>query len=673
MASRSYECPARTAPEGDRLAWLKRSRAEAMQWLQTQPSYREFNEAVSILDETDGLDDIPEELSNVTAGEVRRNIREMVGVLSDLRALATFRTENKSLYNVGVVLDKLSDAWWYMERPKRQVKGSIQVAAIAGTGFLCPDWNPDANGKGRGNIQLTVLPPHRVLPVGLPEDGDYQSAYCVHLVKETPISQAHKKWWDQRGKISADRETPSWMRKGMQRFTEFLSPVLQMFGAANLPRDNDPTFPTVDIVYSYIDDFSVNLTGKPIVMGQPNTMWEYTVPSLGDDIPLGVNDAAGNPLYRKATTEDARLYPMRRLVIWCESGILYDDTSYWWHGRVPAIPVELDRWQWEAIGRPLTHDVVRLERSLTRVMRVIDDMAVCRASPPLVAQEELPPAYAEGFSPRMPNQTLHMTSLSGEPIKPILPADFYNLPTYIVDWVKYLEARIQRLMGVNDASALMKARQLPASDSIEKLREMAGPILKEMTESIELSMQELGTQWMWLAFEFYTAQRRIQVLGKDGITEEDLDYDPGTLVPSHLPGESTDKPSRATRLERAKYFAGQFSFFVTPGSLHQITQLSQKLVLLQLKKMGFPIDNWTLADIFNLTNFGAAPEGANTIMERWVAQQRMAEEAAARMAEQTGKGGGPGQGAGGGRPNTNARAPQIQQKDQGTRSSVVTS
>ena len=92
-------------------------------------------------------------------------------------------------------------------------------------------------------------------------------------------------------------------------------------------------------------------------------------------------------------------------------------------------------------------------------------------------------------------------------------------------------------------------------------------------------------------------------------------------------------------------------------------------MLLQLQKTGFPMDPWTLAEAFDVPNFGSPPVGARTVMERWLAWMRMQAEIKQALAPPQA----PGQGKGGGRPNSNSKSPHIQNKDGGTRSTISTS
>ena len=137
--------------------------------------------------------------------------------------------------------------------------------------------------------------------------------------------------------------------------------------ASNAETNGVTTAPEVDLYYTYINDPSLNESGMELHSDQftvtdnehktVGTTWEYTVPPLGSQIPtgrmiagyepqLGVDQQAQDvvnttatltPETRMAGRQDAKMYPLRRLIIWCRSAVLYDGPSHYLHGMVPAI------------------------------------------------------------------------------------------------------------------------------------------------------------------------------------------------------------------------------------------------------------------------------------------------------------------------------------------------
>ncbi|MGH9438189.1 MAG: hypothetical protein ACRD22_09905, partial [Terriglobia bacterium] len=150
--------------------------------------------------------------------------------------------------------------------------------------------------------------------------------------------------------------------------------------------------------------------------------------------------------------------------------------------------------------------------------------------------------------------------------------------------------------------------------------------------------------------------------------EEEFDFSPAGMVPSHMAWEDTRQPSQYSIFERGVAHLNNFMFYITPGSLHEITQTSRQLLLLQLYKLGLPIDPWTLMEAFAIPNVGPPPLGTKSVIERWVDWNYLKAGIAARI-----ESGMPQQQEGRGRKPTNQKAPHVETKDNGTRSTIATS
>ena len=706
--SDQYVVPSYSSTEEARLGWLKNAIREGEVYIKNQTAHTDFQKAKDIIAGV-SEDKIPQSLSKISVNLQKRLIRDIVATMSNIRPLWGYSTDNKDLDSQSEVLNKLLLSWYQSTFVDRGLKKGLQYAAVFGTGYIGPSWESDFWTRGRGDIAIKAYSPENVIPCQVPESHDLQKCYAVTLREEVPINLARAMAPTMAHKIVPDRSNPSGIRKGVSRMTSFLSPVLNRFAADQKARKAvDTVFPVVDIHQTYIMDLSVNEGPDPIVMGEPGTYWHYVVPVLGSDIPSG-KDTLGNQTFRKATVEDAMLYPFRRLITWCSNGILRDGPSYWWHGKVPAVKIVFDDWAWEFLGYSMTRDQNPIEQSSNSLRRAIDDSANARLRPTLLHDDRtISKSLMESLDTRIPGQSVGVDlTMSERPIRPALEANYYDVPQWVLEVVNKNEETQKYLSGVQDFSAIAKARQIPSSDSLEKILEMAGPMVTDMSRGMESSLGQLGEMVKCLFFEFYTAARRMQILGKNGITEEDYDYSPGSLIPSHLPTEDKSLPPASSMGERARKYMNSFFFKITPNSLHQITQLSRKLLYIQLLKAGIPIDPWTMAEVNDIPNFGPPPEGTTTVFQRWVAFERLKGDlqahiqakameimAAAQMKSALlgqalgGQGGGGQPGVEGsnlpqpshspalgdnppGRPARVGENPQIQQKDGGTRSTIT--
>lgn len=633
MSQNIFRAPYFAAEANVKLAFWKDLVREGETFIRTQTAYSNFKEARNIIAGIEHQKK-PNQLSKTKVNLQKRLIRDVVSTMSNLRPLWNYATDNRELDEQAELLNKLLLNWYQTTFADRSIKKALQYAAVYGTGFLGPDWKSDYWTRGRGDIVLKAYSPENVLPTQLPADNNIQRAYAVTFREEVPINLAHSMFPTLANKIVPDRQAPTGMQRGMGKLGTFLSPVLNRFAAdQKTNRAIDNVFPTVDIYQTYILDLTINETNAPIVMGEPGTYWSYIVPPLNSDIPDGKN-ADGSPKFRKATVEDAMLYPFRRLVTWCNSTELRDGPSYWWHGRVPAVKLSFDEWAWEFLGYSMTRDLDPIEQSSNTIRRAMDDAANAKLRPAMMYDDRtMAQGTVEAFDTRQPGKAIGVDfTITDTPMRPAVPAEYYRIEPEHFQMIDKNDAMMKYLSGVVDMEAITKAQQLPSSDTVEKIFEMAGPLVTDISRNMEAAMGELGEMVKCMFFEFYTAPRRIQVLGPDGITKSDMEpYDPATLIPSHMPGEDQSVISAYSKIERAKKYMNSFFFRITPNSLHQITQLSRKLLYIQLQKAGQPIDPWTMAEINDIPNFGKPPAGTNTVYDRWLAFERIKGELQANI------------------------------------------
>lgn len=616
ITDNEYVCPMAGVDPDRILRYLQDAVVASETFIRNQPAAVDFEKARNIIA---GLNDtkIPQQLSRLNVNLTKRLIRDIVSTMSNLRPLWGYTTDNPELDQTSSLLNKLLLNWYQTTFVDRSIKKALQYGAVFGTGYIGPDWKKDFWTRGRGEIALNVYSPEDVLPHQIPKDNDIQRAYAVTLREEVPINLARAMFPTLADKIVPDRTAPGNLRKGLSRLASFLSPVLNRFGATQRAKKSiDKVFPVVDIFQTYVMDPTVNIGPDPVVMGEPGAYWSYIVPVLGSDIP----DTRGGT--RKATIEDAMLYPFRRLITWCNSTILRDGPSYWWHGMVPAVPIHFDTWAWEFLGFSMTRDLASLEESSNTLRRAMDDSTNARLRPPLMYDDRsISASQMESIDTRVPGQAIGVDFSGGEnPIRPIVPLGHYEVPQSAFMMVEKNDEMMKYLAGVNDMAAVTKAAQIPSSDTVEKIFEQAGPMVTDISRGMEASLGRLGEMIKCMFFEFYTAKRRLEILGKDGLTQEDTSYfDPATLVPGHLPEENPERPSIYSAVERARRYMNNFYFKIVPNSLHNITQMSRKLLYIQLQKAGIPMDPWTLADVMDIPNFGRPPEGADTVFKRWIA------------------------------------------------------
>ena len=710
------------ACEPDELfAWSQQMLSDARSYLRLQPAYKYIADGMDIINGDFLVTDI-QSLSNVKTEATVRNTREIVAAQTNLRIIPAFKSEAEQYREQNQILNKGFMAWQNMTFADRRVRAAWQYASAAGTGYIGPRYDPNFHYRGKGDIVWDAYGPLDVLPLGLPPGLNLQGAYAVALRKKMPIHQVWRMFPLQRDNIKPNRVTTQGKGMVIAQAVKFASAVLKRFGQGVRQPEEASTWDTTDVYYIYIDDDSVNETGHPLEIcgpdGQWGTSWSYTVPFVGQDIPTGRILSGGVQEFRKAKREDCLVYPNRRLVIATDTCIVNPapehQSSYRWDGAVPVAQFRADDWAWNFLGFPVTRYGQSLEKMLIELWRGINDQMNLRLNPSAFFDRgSTATAMLQTTNPRIPGLRVGLDmqlNNAASQFTPMLPVQWYETSPVILEAVsKILPALLKEQMGVADVSAMARARQLPSGDSTEKLLEAMGPLVKDQSRNMEASIRALGEMWKSDWFQFATAKRRMQLLGPEGVTEEDFDYEPGTLIPLEQdPNAVNGKPSyvpmahgpngswsyepgsdssvrmpnlSVAQFERARWHKNNFTFSVTPYSLHELNSTTRKLFMLQLMKAGFPLSWWTQAEMFDVKNFGpcmikdeetGGMREARNEIERWTVQLEIQARVAQAMGAGRGAGGGKGKGPRG-RPETYQQPPVLEGKQGGATSTVRTS
>ena len=684
---REWQSPPAGTSEDRRLGWLSEATEEGQLWLKAQRGYSDFRKSLDILSGIDTTPTLADYRSKVSTNRLKRNVREVVGTMAKLRPMWGYHSDNKSYETQAAMMNKVTRAWYLESFADRKVKEALQYAAATGRGWARPVYRRRMYGTGAGDITLFTYGAPCFLPNQLPASGDWQEAYAVHILEEMPVAMAHgmfpsfqdrltphsSRYWYMNDNVRKS-SSGNWMSRAFRR-------VSGAIGGANTDQLTELLVP---MRYSYIIDLSINRTDREIPMGEPGASWSYTVPYVGQSIPVGRDPRTGDMTFRKANETDARLYPYRRLMISSNDCITYDGPSFDWHGMLPGVSFTMDEFPWEPLGFSLIRDGYEIQHAINKVLRGNMDKVSAQLNPSLAFDTNATAmAEARRYDPYRPNDRIGYdgSAIEGQPFSPTVDAETLRVTPESMQMIEKLESTLDAQMAIADVMALAKMRAVGSMDELEKIMEANGPIIEDMSRSMEPPMRDLGVMVKYLICQYYTTTRVMQIIGPESIAPEVFDFDPANLIPSHLPGESPDAPSLTDRIRRARVFADNLRFFIMPGSMHELTQMVMKLGLIQLKKAGVKISSQTLAEAWSVPNYGSFD--GNTEIEKWKSEQETDLEFAARMmAIKTALGGGAAPGGGGppgappnpeGRPNANTAAPELKSKDNGARSTITTS
>jgi hypothetical protein len=225
-------------------------------------------------------------------------------------------------------------------------------------------------------------------------------------------------------------------------------------------------------------------------------------------------------------------------------------------------------------------------------------------------------------------------------------------------------------LGINDLGNLANLKMNLSGESLDKALEPIGPIAKGIAAGMEAANAKVAYMLKFMIPQWYDTKRVIEYIGPDNVTQEVFDFDPASLVPSHMPdeyvnGQVPSTPSQYAQIDRIRRLGKNIRLISVPSTLLRITQRDEQLKLMTLKKQGAPIGWCDILPKLGIENYGYVK--GNTVRERWMAEtvQELEFKAKLAMAMQAmGLGGdeGGGQGKGGGRPNSNKKQAKPYQK-----------
>jgi len=599
--------------------WVSEILEDREALLKTTRQYGDLDKAFALIA---GLPDssLSEQRSKMNSNRAKRQMREIIASLSDIRQADGFDTENKAFKDEAEMLNKTMRALWYERSFDRSMKRNMQWSTVTGTGWIWPVYRKLRMGPGSESALcfdsyglLDVFPFMRGF------DGDPQNTYCTIIVRPTPMPQAHSMFpafQSQLRPMSKKRYDNSVANKRMSLADMFRN---RTSGQTSRLYEGD----YAELRFCLVRDMRVNNTGIPIPMGSPNGAESYVVPYIGQEIP-SMDVVNGSRAMRQATVDDCYLFPNMRLIITAD-GLevpLYDNTNFDWSAQMPA-EYSVDTWPWEKIGFSLLRDIYDLERARQHGERAIDQVIKHRMDPGVAYDStRLATKEAESFDPWKERGRLGFSGEVDEnTFRTIIPQWLLEVPQAAMAWQEYLNNEMDYTLGLNAISAIAKAKLSVDGDAMQQLLELAGPLVKDISRSMEPPTRDVMEQSKFIIFQWYNTRRLMNYVGPDGITQETFDFDPTSLYPSHLEGEDTSNPSAFTARERAKHFAQNVHLTITPNSLHAVTQTAQKLMMLQMWRGGFPIPPDDVAKALDIPNFGII-EG-NTGWEKWKNYKRM--------------------------------------------------
>ena len=674
---KDWQVPPFEADAGRRQGWIEDQVADGDNWWNSQEASANADANVRLLSCAG-----PQRLKS---NNLKTDIRKFVETISDIREIATLGTAAEQFKDIVEMYNQMFKFVYADSSFARQSRQALQYAIPLARGYLWPRFMRKDFGWGVGKMDFRALGPREVLPSQLPADNDMQGCYAQTIVDCLGIAEAHARFPSAQNEllpISRTRPTSN----GAVRRLEFWD----RWKYGTQQGDWDDRY--CEIRWTFIRDLRINETGQDLLMGDwgkredgtpyPMTSWSYKVPSRGSLI-VNTNPVNGLPESYTAKEEDCRVYPQLRLIL-SNPGMsrpLYDGPAYDWHGIIPAVSYEVDDWPWMAVGFSLLNDVAGIERAERGFIDLMYRVLRTKMNPPLGydLNAGIPREDIKKFQWLDEEGTkIGVDGKVGDALKALIP-ESTRVEEGDFKMVDLFEKLRQKALGLNDLQSLEKLKLNLSSETADKLLETLGPLAKGISANMQVAQGKIAEMLKSDVAQYYTTRDWLSYIGPDGVSAKTFDFEPDSIVPSHMPHEGKlkddGKPSEYSQIERAKWFVKNLKVISVPSQLLNVTQMQDQLKWLNFLQRGLPVSFSTAFKKLGVDNWGDSP-GA-TEFDKWEWEQIRMEELkikAAQIAAASGLGGGDdkgggkgkGQGKGGGRKPTAQTAPK--QETRGTKS-----
>ncbi len=573
------------------LGWLRIQYTQGMALLKKERAWDQTAQAIAYIDGKHNPAK-GKALSKITDNRLRKLALEVAATMTDVRPIWNYETSVKEITKQGDVLNRLAKAWWRNNRIDKRLVSCLIFGLVGGSGYGLLTWNAELQG-GKGDLELTPFDPRDVVPVDPVYSDSIQDWRGIILRQRIQLDNVKRLYPSKASKLQGKETTWSPAQQSDKIQSGIISPQWDV-----LEGKRGTTEPSgVDVMRAYLKDDSLNLTDKKITLGEGD--WAYDVYPMGAPKPDGT----------LATREDARLYPRGRCIIFTPETILKDIPNPHWHGKFPVVRFTLDPLPWSLLGASIIGDLIPLQDSLNEALRGMDDGLAQWVRRSVAADKRaMPKSALDALDARASGLKIHYNPAAGEPFKLLEGPDAKVFDIYD-KLTQFLKAEMEDTGGTAGVTSLAQMGQMPSADTMERYMEALSPILRLRARNMEIALSELAEMLKVGFFQWYNAPRRIELLGKDGLTREDFDFDPGTMVPM---GEGS-------RMERAMEHHKLFSFQVAPGSWLNVSHTTQKMFYLQLFRANM-LDPWTIWEQFDVADAGPMP--AETVPERIVAARQ---------------------------------------------------
>lgn len=581
------------------IGWVTECLKEGESFLKEEYGFNDIDKHLSYIMEGDNVAE--KKLTDIAWYKVNRVSKvhsDVVSGLTDVKPIFAFRTFNDAYVPQSLLLNKLIKSWWINNDIDLRLADNISWSLAAGCGYSLPVWS-QSKANGLGDVDLSTIDPRDVIPIRPVNRESIQD--CMGIIIRTVMSANYvrQKYPLKKHQIVADREGSKWTSRLKRPVAAFKSAIDRLQSRDQTTQDLN--VPMLDVFSVYVRDNRINTSSDTIPMGDVDTNWFYEV------------------------RPGELLYPRGRLIVCTSRTVLSDGPNPYWHGMFPICKLTLDPYPWAFLGKSILKDLIPLNDLLSELVSKVAQAARKTLKPGVIADKNcIPDSVLKNINTEREGMKLKINPVMGDGIKLTDPV---IVPPYIPELIKFCVEQIDDLSGTRGLQDLLALKQLPSSDSIEKMQAALTPAIRRRGRVIEAFLRQVAEQVKFNMFQFYSQKRRIQMVGENGLTFEDFDFDPGNMIPAMNPGDDR------SRIDRAISHINSFPFYICQNSLLSIAQMSNKMLYMQLRRMG-DMDHTSLLEVMDIPNIQQVNERLGSELDQKIAAATQAQTGRPPTAQQ---------------------------------------
>lgn len=471
---------------------------------------------------------------------------ELVALLTDIRPMFEIRASENQYKPQADMLNNVTRSWWLNSDADMNL-AMVIIYALLTTGYSKLCWNPELRNM-EGDFEILPLGPNDILPLKARNQlqdaqamiyqtvrplGFFRNRYPLrgHLVQPDPAYSRYATTPDRPGHVP-------------MMIYDSLSPAMKRI-LKGQDKVMESTYPEALYREFWIKDWTYNESNRTVLMGEKGTNWCYSV------------------------KPGERLYPRGRLLIMGGRVLLYDGPNPYWHGEFPFHAMRMNIVPWQFMGLSEFSPLLPLQDIINNVLAGVLDAVKKAVNPGFYAPKN---AFGEsqwtsldwgmpGFKAAYSPQAAQKPEFAPAPV----------LPAFVLQVLGLASREMDQSSGIQAIDAALQKKQVPGFDTLESIKQAKQTPIRLKERNIEVFLRGMGSQNVWNIFQFYTAKRRMYMLGDKGLTFEDFDWDPGTCVPAGT---------------RPEDHARRFQFLIKPGTLLNLDRDKKAMLFLRLRAEG---------------------------------------------------------------------------------------